>query len=460
MTFSRMQQVIGGLLEPHYVRRQGFRSAPLAERMRTHNVPGVGIAVIHGGELAWAEGFGVREAGTDWPVTDRTMFQACSISKPVTAVAVLRLAQEGVLDLDADVNRYLTSWQVPATNGWQPRITLRQLLSHTAATTVHGFPGYNREAKVPTTRQILDGEAPASNWPVQVDTFPGTQFRYSGGGTTIVEQVLMDVLKQPFPELMRDLVLAPLGMRDSTYAQPLPEELWGQAASGHTAGGEILEGRWHVYPERAAAGLWTTPSDLARLVMEIQRAAAGEKGRLLTPETVSAMFTPQPGGETGIGFFLDGRRFHHGGDNIGFKADLTAYQDQGLGVVVMANGDEGWHINNDVVRAVARVYDWPVDPVRDFAFYPTPEPVPAEVAPSALAACAGEYQVPDAFTVHVSAEGDRLMLAVGDQQPVALVPESDTAYHSKVINLRASFDHAAGSLQVWLSGKPLMARRK
>src|SRR6185436_9257568 len=153
--------------------------------------------------------YGVCAADQSTLVDPTTLFQAGSISKPVAAVAALRLVDAGRIDLDADVNDYLVSWKVPANEGWQPRVTLRHLLSHTGGLTVHGFPGYARGQAVPTLVQVLDGAKPANTAAVRDNAVPGTQSRYSGGGTTIVQQMLIDVMGKPFPALMRELVLDP-----------------------------------------------------------------------------------------------------------------------------------------------------------------------------------------------------------------------------------------------------------
>ncbi|MDQ5850582.1 MAG: beta-lactamase family protein, partial [Chloroflexota bacterium] len=363
---ERMRRVENGVILEPFLRSRPPDTRPLAERMALFDVPGVSIAVINNYEIEWARGYGVREAGGSESVTEHTLFQACSISKPITALAVMRLVQEGRLNLDEDVNEYLLSWKVPANNAWQPKVTLRQLLSHTAGTTVHGFPGYRRDRQVPGLRQVLDGEPPANTPAIRVNAVPGTQFRYSGGGTSIVQQLLMDVTRMPFPQLMRELVLEPLGMEDSTYEQPLPEARWSDAATGHRTGGELVAGKWHIYPEMAAAGLWTTPSDLARAALELQRVRAGRTGKLVTRETVDQMLTAQAGGPVGIGFWPDGKgetlRFGHGGDNEGFKCELTAYAEHGLGAAVMTNGDMGWLLCQEVMAGIAREYRWPLAP--------------------------------------------------------------------------------------------------
>jgi CubicO group peptidase (beta-lactamase class C family) len=166
--------------------------------MAEHYIPGASVAVIDDGEIAWAESYGVLEVGKAAPVSAETRFQAASISKPLTALAVLGLVQEGRLALDEDIRGYQSSWRLPENDGWQPRVTLRQLLSHSGGTTVTGFLGYPAGARVPTLRQVLDGEKPANSAPILVDTVPGLHFRYSGGGYTILQQLIEDVTGKPF----------------------------------------------------------------------------------------------------------------------------------------------------------------------------------------------------------------------------------------------------------------------
>jgi CubicO group peptidase (beta-lactamase class C family) len=206
---------------PAWEREPPLGLAPLLQRLR---IPAVSIAVVRGGGLAWAHAWGVAAAGRPDPVTPRTLFQAGSISKPVAAMCALRLAAQGRLDLDADVNEVLVAWKVPANHGWQPRVSVRQLLSHTAGLTVHGFPGYPLDQPAPSLVEVLQGSG--NTPPVRVGTIPGLQFSYSGGGYCVLQQLLVDLTGLAFPELAQELVLGPLGMGDSSYQQPLPEHRW------------------------------------------------------------------------------------------------------------------------------------------------------------------------------------------------------------------------------------------
>ncbi len=146
------------------------------------------MAVIHQTQLELAQDYGVGDAGKLDPVTPDSLFQACSISKAVAAVATLRLVDSGRIDLDVDVDNYLDSWNVPPNGGWQPRITLRQLLSHTAGATGPWYPGYHPDQQIPTPLDILQGEKPANTPGVRVNVLPGSRYRYAGGGYCIVQQ--------------------------------------------------------------------------------------------------------------------------------------------------------------------------------------------------------------------------------------------------------------------------------
>jgi CubicO group peptidase (beta-lactamase class C family) len=388
------------------------------------------------------------------------VFQVCSISKPVTALAVLRLVQAGRLDLGEDVNRYLTSWRVPANGDWQPCVTLRHLLSHGAGLSQHWFPGYRRDEPLPTLPQVLDGLVPANTGPVRVNAIPSLQFRYSGGGTAVVQQVLMDVTGLPFPVLMREWVFDPLGMSHSTYEQPLPEAWWGQAASGHRVGGGLVAGRWHVYPEMAAAGLWTTPSDLARVAVAVQRARAADPGTFLSKEIADEMLTHQAEEVTGLGFFLDGKgealRFSHQGDNEGFKALFVAYAERGQGAIITTNGDMGWLLCDGIARAIAREYGWPD--------YTPPAPVPVALPPAEAAAFAGRYRLgPGRFFVVTPRPDGGLLLQAPDQPPFALDPTADGPFVARAVDIEVTFvregDMVTG-LTLTQNGKALEARKQ
>jgi CubicO group peptidase (beta-lactamase class C family) len=423
---ARIARVESGLLPAFVIAGRPLPAKPLAQRMTDLKTPGVSVAVINDGAIEWAKGYGVTETGTATPVTPHTLLQAASISKPVAALAALRLVEQGKLSLDEDVNAKLASWKVPENDFTKTeKVTLRRLLSHSAGLTVHGFGGYAADAPVPTLVQVLDGAKPANSDAVRVDVVPGKIWRYSGGGYTVAQQLMMDVAGRPFPDLMAELVLKPVGMIDSTYEQPLPEARRGAAAGGHTSDGKLLPGRAHTYPEMAAAGLWTTPTDLAKFLLEIERARLG-KSAVLSQALAIEMTTAQKPGY-GLGLSLDGfgktASFGHGGSNEGFKCQMAAFFEGGRGAVIMTNGDQGAFLAGEILRAVAREYDWP-------SFKPVEKKIVA-VEPKALAALEGRYELRPGRFLDVKLEGGTLF--VGDAEgKFELFPESETRFFDMV----------------------------
>lgn len=401
---------------------------PLLDYLAKRLIPAVSIAVINDYQIEWASGYGFRERGQPESIDTQTLFQACSMSKAVTAIAALRLVEQGRLDLDADINTFLTSWKLRPQQSWQPRVTLRQLLSHTAGTSVAWYPGYHRDQDIPTLYEILDEEQPSNTLGVRVITIPGMRFRYSGGGYCVVQQVLMDVMKKPFPELMRELIFNPLEMHQSTYEQPLSAEKWESAATGHRAGGKPVPGKWHIYPEMAAAGLWTTPSDFARFALDLQLTQAGMTGQLLSPQMVNELLTPQchagDRGDIGLGVFIHGAgkqiRFGHAGDNTGFNCDWVSLLYQGQGCVIMTNSDEGWRIVDKLQHIIAQVYKWPAIQSEDTLHSVKEGSHEDEYV--------GEYELRPNLHLSIRKTKSDLLLHVPQQAPLLLLQVGDMGY--------------------------------
>lgn len=359
-----------GSLPAGRVRGEPIELAGLAELMAALHVPGLSIAVFDEAGVVWAQGYGLADVESGATVGTATLFQAGSISKSVNALAVLLAAADGELSLDQPVNELLKTWQLPENElSKASPVTLRKLLSHTAGTTVHGFPGYLSGAVLPSLLAVLDGRPPANTPPVRVDLLPGSQFRYSGGGTSVSQLVLMDTYSCSYPELMQERVLGPLGMSSSTYQQPLPPERLAWAAAGHQEDGSIVPSRRHVYPEMAAAGLWTTATDLALFFREVALARAGGSAKIaqsVALEMTTPISTPGSAGAAegpGLGVFLETRNgvrfFGHGGVDEGFHARALASLDGAHGLVLMANSANGMRLFPDIERAVFTTLGWP-----------------------------------------------------------------------------------------------------
>jgi CubicO group peptidase (beta-lactamase class C family) len=297
-----------------------------------------------------------------------------------------------------------------------------------------------------STVEVLDGKG--NTPPIRVWKQPDLSWRYSGGGYAILQLLLSDQSGMPFPVLMRDSVLKPLGMNHSTYEQPLPEVLHPMAASGYDRSGKKVEGDWHVYPEMAAAGLWTTPRELARYVIAIQNANLGGT-RLLSPQLIRAMLTPGMNNH-GLGPVItaDGSRFGHGGADDGFQAELTGFLDGRAGVVVMTNSDNGGRLAQELILTLGNLYGWPgMKPV---------ERSVADVPLTALDSLTGSYALPsgqdDGSTVdlNITREAGTLVVTFKGAREMTLLPESERKFFDRDSGreVEFSFDDKAASVDL------------
>ena len=430
---TKIKRVEHGLLPAVLIK--GDPAWSLAERMKFYKVPGLSVAVIENYRVVWARAYGVKDLETKEPVTTETLFQAGSISKSVNAMVVMKKVEEGKISLDENINNKLTTWKLPDNEFTaKKKVTLKNLLSHTAGTTVHGFPGYAVNEKIPTLPDVLDGSGGANTAAVRVDFEPGTKFRYSGGGTTISQLAIMDIEKKPYPDIARETVLAPLNMSNSTYSQPLPDDWRKKAATGYRANGSEVGGKIHIYPEMAAAGLWTTPTDLAKFAIEMQLSIAGRSNKVLKKETAQLMTTAFID-EAGLGFFVEKHGnaiyFGHGGADEGFRAELLVNREKGYGIAVMVNSDNG-QIIREVMRAVAQEYGWD-------EFLPKPYEI-VSVDKAKLESYQGRFQVnsDQVVTIRLANSGRLIAEPTGDPA-IELLPISKTTFVRRDANLKYEF---------------------
>jgi CubicO group peptidase (beta-lactamase class C family) len=344
----------------------GFQGEPvgrrtIAQAMHDHAVPGVSFALIDRGRLQWARGWGVRGEGGS-PVDAGTVFQAGSISSPVAAIGALRLRDAGRIDLDRDVQAYLGDYRLPpGKQDARHPVTLRNLMSHTSGVTPGGYVGYAPGQPSPTNQLSAQGRPPANSPRLEVIETPGARLAWSGGGYTLIEIALQNVSGLPFETLMRELVLGPVGMASSTYAQLIPPSFAARAALGHRFNGKAVPGGWMIHPEQAAAGLWSTPSDLAAFMVEVRNAWLG-RGRVLSRRAALDFLTVQTEDE-GLGVTVHGEgpslEFHHGGSTRGFSCFMIMENVQaGRGAVFMTNSDNGYAVGFGLLRAAAASYGW------------------------------------------------------------------------------------------------------
>jgi CubicO group peptidase (beta-lactamase class C family) len=396
----------------------------LTDQMKLYNVPGVSIAVVNNGKIEWAKGYGTREAGVDLPVDANTLFQAASISKSVTALGVLHHVEQGTLNLDSNINDFLDSWEIPE-NGFTEKqpVTIRYLLCHGAGLNGHALGEYSKGEKIPTPLQTLDGLPPSKVGAVRVVIEPGTEFRYSGGGYLILLQTMVDVIGKPFPEIMKESVFGPVGMDRSGYFQERDYIRTDNIAVGHNGMGSVLEGHWTRITNLAGGGLWTTPSDLCRYAIELQKALEG-KSSVISRVLAEEMMTTQIG-SYGLGLILQGEgnclSFSHGGNIPGYNNDFFAYAREGKGVAVMTNAKRGTALNSEILRAIGLVYDW-----SDLK----PNVIkPASLPRETLSKYAGKFLFNNALTAEVTVEDDHLKMIGEDGRIFLWYPESDNHFY-------------------------------
>lgn len=351
---------------------QPVNTYTVQQRLAYHKVPGISFALIHNGALSWAQGYGTVAAASDQAVTVNTVFQAASIAKPVTAFAVMRMQQQGLLNINASIDTYLTSLTL-AKGKQTPEavVSFKNLLDHSSGLTAGGYMGYETGAAIPSDLQTFNGEAPANTKAASVETTPGSQVSYSGAGYTLAEIALTDTFKQPFEQLMDSWLLSQMGMKNSSFALDYPQQSGVLLALGHDRSGNTLTGGWRRHPEQSAAGLWSTPSDLARFAIETTKAYQGQS-TLLSQAAAREMLTPimpeqdlsaQFGGQPAMTFIVAGEGkqflFQHGGGTQGYSCFMLMYPETGDGAVFMTNSDTGYSIGLEMLRAASFVYNWP-----------------------------------------------------------------------------------------------------
>lgn len=429
---TQIKRVEQGLLPAVLIK--GDPSWSIEERMKHWKVPGLSVAVVKDFKVEWARTYGVKDIETKEPVTTETLFQAGSISKPVAAMVALKRVQDGKITLDENINNKLQTWKLPDNEFTaKKKVTLANLLSHTAGLTVHGFPGYAVGEKIPTLPQVLNGTEPANTAAVRVDLEPGTKFRYSGGGTTIAQLAIMDIEKRAYPQIAQETVLGPLNMTNSTYSQPLPDDWRKKAASGHLGNGSPVPGKLHIYPEMAAAGLWTTPTDLAKFAIEVQLSYAGRSNKILSQQMTEKMVTPFME-QVGLGFFIDKRGnsvyFGHDGADEGFRAQLLMHREKGYGAVVMVNSDNG-QIMPEVLRSIAKAYNW------DEFLPPVNEILSLEA--SKLDEYAGRFQINPDRILTIAREDGKLIARPTADNKFELLPVAENTFIRREQNIRYTF---------------------
>ena len=337
----------------------------ITERMDYYRVPGLSIAFFSEGKVQWTKCYGFSSFDKTEQINENTLFQAASISKSLTSYYVMTLMEEGILELDTDVNEYLLGWNVVENEYTKTdKVSLRNLLSHTGGITVSGFEGYNSNYdSIPNIIQILNGESPANSKPIHPNIEPNTKWRYSGGGYVIIQKIIEDLTKDNFEKTISQKVLSKLDMKNSTFEQP-PSTKWVEnIARGHDKNRETIDGGWNIYPEQAAAGLWSTPTDIAKFAIAFQKLYRGESIGLISTESAKEMLKLYDD-KWGLGFKINkhgnGFYYGHSGANVGYRSVLIILPEYNEGVVIMSNGEFGAPLHTDILRSISKEYSWDI----------------------------------------------------------------------------------------------------
>ena len=442
---SRIKQVENNLIP--FVPVKNFKGWNIVERMKYYNVPGVSIAVIKDYKIDWAKGYGLADTVTKTPVTTETMFSAGSVSKFLMAVTALKMVENGQMELEKPVNNYLTSWKI-AENDFTKKtpVTLRMLLSHSAGTSQSSYFGFTPGQTIPTITEILSGAKIAATRPVIVNSEPNKEFRYSGGGSMIAQLALMDVSKKSFATLAQQILFDKLGMLNSTFEQPLPAKFINQSSGAYSTA-SWFKGMPYIYPQQAAAGLYSTPTDLAYFFIDVQKSFI-DKGKILSQAMAKKMLSPQQNvsdgaykEQIGIGPFLiqrtdnkdpNGVYFEFTGVNAGFLAYGIASVEGGNGVVIMLNsGDDVNGLGKEIRRAVAKTYHWT-------NFLPE-QIVPVSLSNAELDQFAGRYRMAANEVLYLRREGNYLVENINEGTDIYCFPVTKDTIVFTDYNIKGGF---------------------
>jgi CubicO group peptidase (beta-lactamase class C family) len=430
------------------------------DQMKRYKVNGLSIGVIKNYKVDFVKGYGLADTALKIPVTDKTLFQAASISKSLNGLAIVKLFRDRKLDLYADINTYLKSWKFPYDSVAQgKKINMASLLSHTAGLSVSGFAGYEKGKPIPSVIQVLNGAKPANSDPVRSRFAPGTREQYSGGGITISQQVLTDITGLPYEKFLAEQVLKPMGMNSSTFAQPPVGVKKHLLATGYSVEGREVPGKYHVYPEQAAAGLWTNPTELAKYIIETQLSYAGKSAKVLDQESTRLRLTPYQNTQgSALGVFIEDyngvRYFGHGAGNEGFRGGYYGSMEGGNGLIIMVNSDNG-EIIQELINSIAKVYGFT-------GLNKTRKVTLADVPDQELDTYLGRFQLTPELVLTVTREGKRVFIQATGQDKIEAYAESNNKFFFKTIQATMEFvrdEQGAVSEMIFIQGQTIRAKR-
>ena len=447
-----------GLRQPVVYENETVPTFSVPDRLSFYKVPGLSFALIDNGKVAWSSGYGKLSSSSDKPVTRNTLFQAASLAKPVTAFAVMRMHDKAKIDINKPITEYLKSFQLPVEQADANKvINFENLLNHSSGLSAGGYMGYAQGDAIPTDIQTLLGQEPANTKAVKVELAAGKQVMYSGAGYTLAEVALQDEFGRPFEQLMATWVLQPLNMQHSSFDMAYPQQTKVEVALGHDSTGAVIEGGWRVHPEQAAAGLWSTATDLASLAAELTKGYHGKSDviskrsarQMLAPVKPSEDLSAYFGGQPAMTFVTDGEGerflFKHNGGNSGYRSFMIMYPETGDGAVFLTNSDAGFSVGFDMIRAASAVYNWPDYKAKAYR--------KRKVDVSKQSRLLGDYVFENGVQVSLieslQADGIAVLFPNGDIYPLSAVEDKHQFVHQDS-GLEVSFTETDGQLSVFL----------
>lgn len=335
-----------------------LKNINIEERMKHYNVPGISIALVENSQIIRIKSYGLLEV--DRKVNENSIFSACSISKFLTGVLAMKLIEDELLVLDEDVNERLVSWKVPENDFTKnKKVTLRILLSHQSGIKdpEGSFSELDSKIEIPSMVELLEGGTPYCTVPIEVKCEPESEYHYSDAGYCIIQQLIEDVTEKPFHQVMNEQIFQPLGMENSQLNTTMLEVGKENYSCGHNKSGELVDGKYPIYPYPAASGLWTTSLDLAELVLELMNAVKGESKIGVSENIAKEMITPQRGKSwTGLGVFLEGSKkeleITSLGWGVGFQCMMVVFPYLEKGAVIMTNAELGVHQMKGIIGEI------------------------------------------------------------------------------------------------------------
>jgi CubicO group peptidase (beta-lactamase class C family) len=309
-------------------------------RLKEKNVPGIAVAVIDNGKVIYKKGIGFADLNNKIKVASQTGFNIGSTSKMFTAWGIMKLVESGKIDLDAPIEKYITKWRLQKSSFDNNKVTIRSLLSHTAGLSVHGYPGFQPNEKMPSLVESLDGEngSAKANEPVEIIIEPQTKFKYSGGGYTILQLLIEEISGESFASYMQKEIFTPLGMKHTNFI--INNHTLEHSAKPYDENGNEI--KLERFTAQAAAGLHTTLNDLIKFAE-----ASLKENSVLTEKSLEEMRTSNSitKGRYGLGYmiFPFGKITvkGHAGSNDGWESGFMLDFKHKSGMIILSNGSQG-----------------------------------------------------------------------------------------------------------------------